>query len=254
MKQVDQMRRRAARYLAVEPVEIAPAKGVFSLSFDDFPATAWTEAGPVLAAHGVKATYYVCGGLCDGVNMGRDQYRVEHLQALHAAGHEVGCHTFGHTSALRMDAEALRLSLDANAAWVAERLDGHRMTTFAWPFGDATVGAKRMVRERFEMARGVRDGVNAGRADRALIRSIGLESRRLPGYDLEALAAETAEKRGWLTAYGHDVSDRPTDYGCTPADLDRMLGLAVAAGLEILPLGEAWSRIRPTRDDRHVRF
>lgn len=240
MKPIDQMRRRAARYLAVEAVEIAPEKGVFSLSFDDFPASAWTEAGPVMKAHGVTATYYVCGGLCDGVNMGRDQYRLEHLQALHAAGHEVGCHTFGHTSALRMDAEALRLSLDANAAWVARRLDGHRMATFAWPFGDATVSAKRVVRGRFAMARGVRGGINAGREDRALIKSIGLESRRLPGYDLEGLMAETAARRGWLNAYGHDVSDRPTDYGCTPDDLDRVLRLAKAAGLQIMPVGEAW--------------
>ena len=244
MKQIDQMRRRAARYLDIEAVEIAPAKGVFSLSFDDFPASAWIEAGPILAAHGVKATYYVCGGLADGVNMDRDQFQVPHLQALLAAGHEVGCHTFGHTSALRMDTEARRLSLDANAAWVAERLDGHRMTTFAWPFGDATVSAKRVVRSRFAMARGVRDGVNTGREDRALIKSIGLESRRLPGYDLEGLMAETAASKGWLTAYGHDVSDRPTDYGCTPADLDRVLRAAKAAGLEIAPVGAAWAAIR----------
>ena len=244
MKQIDQMRRRAARHLDVEAVEIAPARGVFSLSFDDFPASAWSEAGPVLAAHGVKATYYVCGGLAGGVNMDRDQYRVEQLQALHAAGHEVGCHTFGHTSALRMDREALRLSLDANAAWVAERLGGYRMTTFAWPFGDAALGAKRAVRARFDLARGVRDGINAGREDRALIKSIGLERRRLPGYDLESLMAEAAASRGWLTAYAHDVSDRPTDYGCTPDDLDRVLTAAKAAGLEVLPVGAAWGVVR----------
>lgn len=244
MKQIDQMRRRAARYLDVEAVTIAPPRGVFSLSFDDIPASAWTEAGPVLAQHGVRATYYVCGGLAGGVNIDRDQFRVEHLQALHAAGHEVGCHTFGHTSVLRMDADALRLSLDANAAWVAERLDGHRMTTFAWPFGDATLTAKRIVRTRFDLARGVRDGINAGREDRGLLKSIGLESRRLPHYDLEALMAETASSRGWLTVYGHDVSDRPTDYGCTPDDLDRLLRLAKAAGLDVLPVGEAWNRVR----------
>ena len=243
MKPIDQMRRRAARYLDVEAVTIAPPRGVFSLSFDDFPASAWTEAGPVMAAHGVRATYYVCGGLADGVNMDRDQFQVPHLQALYTAGHEVGCHTFGHTSVLRMDAEALRLSLDANAAWVADRLEGHRMTTFAWPFGDATVSAKRVVRQRFEMARGVRNGVNAGREDRSLIRSIGLESRRLPGYDLEGLMSEAADRRGWLTAYGHDVSDRPTDYGCTPDDLDRVLRLAKAAGLAIMPVGEAWGAV-----------
>ena len=243
MKQIDQMRRRAARYLDIEAVTIAPEHGVFSLSFDDIPASAWTEAGPILAEHAVKATYYVCGGLAGGVNMDRDQFQVSHLQALHAAGHEVGCHTYGHTSALRMDVEALQLSLDANAAWVAERLDGHRMTTFAWPFGDATLSAKRVVRQRFAMARGVQDGVNAGREDRALIKSIGLESRRLPAYDLEALMTETAASKGWLTAYGHDVSDRPTDYGCTPADLDRVLRAAKAAGLQIAPVGAAWSAV-----------
>ena len=63
MRAIDQMRRRAARYLDIDAVTIAPAKGVFSLSFDDFPETAWTEAGPILAEHGIQATYYVCGGL-----------------------------------------------------------------------------------------------------------------------------------------------------------------------------------------------
>lgn len=243
MTPFDPIRRRAARYLDIAAVTIAPAHGVFSLSFDDIPASAWTEAGPVLAEHGIKATYYVCGGLADGVNMDRDQFSVADLQALFAAGHEVGCHTFGHTSALRMSSEALRLSLDANAAWVAERLDGHRMTTFAWPFGDVTPGGKRVIRERFALGRGVRDGVNAGREDRALLKSIGLESRRLPGYDLEALMAEAASSKGWLTAYGHDVSDRPTDYGCTVDDLDRVLRLAKAAGLEVLPFGAAWAKM-----------
>lgn len=250
MQLIDQMRRRAARYLDIEAVEIAPARGVFSLSFDDFPETAWTEAGPILAAHGVTATYYVCGGLESRMNMERLQFCTAHLQALHAAGHEVGCHTFGHTSVLRMDAGALRLSLDANAAWVAERLDGHRMTSFAYPFGDCTVAAKRTIRRRFDLGRGVRDGVNAGAQDRGLIKAIGLESRRLPGYDLDALMAETAASRGWLTAYGHDVSDNPTPWGCTPEDLDRVLRAARAAGLEIQPIGQAWAAITRRAVDR----
>ncbi len=243
MKAIDQMRRRAARYLDIDAVTIAPATGVFSLSFDDIPETAWTEAGPILAEHGVLATYYVCGGLESGWNMDRPQFRTEHLQALHAAGHEVGCHTFGHTSVLRMDAEAMRLSLEANAAWVAARLDSYRMATFAYPFGDATLAAKRVIRSRFALGRGVRDGINAGREDRGLIKSIGLESRRLPHYDLEAMMAEAASSNGWLTAYGHDVSDRPTDYGCTPDDLDRVLRAAKGAGLEILPIGQAWAKL-----------
>lgn len=241
---LDKMRRRAGRYLDVRPAPIRPDRGVFSLSFDDIPASAWTEAGPILAEHGIKATYYVCGGLESGSNMDLPQFTTAHLQALCEAGHEVGCHTFSHANSLRMSASDYAADLDRNAAWVAERLDEHRMTTFAWPFGDVARGTKAVVADRFDLARGIRDGFNAGSADRANLQAIGLESRRLPGYDLEALMAETAERKGWLIAYGHDVMDTPTPYGCTPDDLDRVIRLANAAGLEIMPVGAAWARMQ----------
>jgi peptidoglycan/xylan/chitin deacetylase (PgdA/CDA1 family) len=241
---IDKMRRRAGRYLDVRSVPVKPERGVFSLSFDDIPVSAWTEAGPILAGHGVKATYYVAGGLSGGENLGLPQFTTGHLQDLFAAGHEVGCHTWGHTSALAVSAAEYAADLDRNAAWVAERLDGHRMSTFAWPYGDVSVGAKAVVAERFALGRGVRDGVNAVHADRANLQAIGLESRRLPGYDLEALMAETAGRNGWLVAYGHDVMDGPTPYGCTPDDLDRVIRLAKAAGLDVLPVGSAWARMR----------
>ena len=240
---LDKMRRRGGRYLGVRSAPVRPERGVLSLSFDDIPVSAWTEAGPILEEHDVTATYYVAGGLTGGQNLGLPQFTTDHLQALFGAGHEVGCHTFGHTSALAVSPADYAADLDRNAAWVAERLAGHVMTTFAWPYGDVSVGAKAVVAERFALARGVRDGVNAGSADRANLQAIGLESRRLPGYDLEALMAGTAARKGWLVAYGHDVMDRPTPYGCTPDDLDRVIRLAKAAGLEIMPVGQAWERM-----------
>ena len=121
---LDKMRRRAGRYLDVRPATVQPARGVLSLSFDDIPASAWTEAGPILAQHGVKATYYVCGGLSGGRNLDLPQFEVEHLQALREAGHEVGCHTYEHVSTLTLSPAELDASLARNAAWVAERLDG----------------------------------------------------------------------------------------------------------------------------------
>jgi peptidoglycan/xylan/chitin deacetylase (PgdA/CDA1 family) len=239
---IDKMRRRAGRYLDVRSTPVRPSRGIFSLSFDDIPVSAWTEAGPILAEHGIKATYYVCGGLSGGENMGLPQFEPEHLEALRDAGHEVGCHTFEHVSTLRIDAAELDASLARNAAWVSDVLDGYEMRTFAYPFGDCALGSKEVIDRRFLCGRGVRDGVNAGTADRNLLQAVGLESRRLPGYDLEGLMAETAANSGWLIAYGHDVMDGPTPYGCTPDDLDRIIRLAKAADLEILPVAAAWER------------
>ena len=120
------------------------------------------------------------------------------------------------------------------------RLDGYQMTTFAYPFGDCALGAKPIIDGRFLCGRGVRDGVNRARADRNLLQAVGLESRRLPGYDLEALVEDTAASKGWLIAYGHDVSDAPTPYGCRPEDIDRLIRLAKAADLDIQPVAAAW--------------
>lgn len=239
---IDKMRRRAGRYLDVRTVTISPPRGVLSLSFDDIPRSAWTEAGPILAEHGVKATYYICGGLSGGRNLDLPQFEVEDLQTLHDAGHEVGCHTYEHGSTLTLSPAQLDASLARNAAWVAERLDGYQMRTFAYPFGDCALGAKSVIDRRFLCGRGVRDGINGGRADRNLLQAIGLESRRLPGYDLETLVRETAEANGWLIAYGHDVGDSPTPYGCRPDDIDRLIRLAKTAGLDILPVAAAWEQ------------
>lgn len=242
-ERLDQFRRRAARYLGRDIVRVGGGRGVLSLSFDDFPKSAWELAGPILKDQGVHATYYVAGGLCDGTNIGKVQFSERDLQEAHAAGHEIGCHTFSHVSALRLDKAGLAAELDRNAAWVAERLDGHRMTHFAYPFGDVSVSAKAVTGARFKHARSVRDGVNHGPSDRNNLLAIGLETRRLPHYDLKALMAQTAETGGWLIAYGHDVEPDPTPYGCTEQDLVRVITLARQAGLDILPVGAAGQRM-----------
>lgn len=242
-ERIDQFRRRGARYLAQVPAAVRSARGVLSLSFDDFPQSAWEVAGPILKDHNIHATYFVCGGLCDGVNIGKAQFTEQDLQAVHAAGHEVECHTYSHQSVLRLSQDELRADLDRNAAWVAQRLNGHRMTHFAYPFGDVSITSKGVIGERFITGRSVRDGFNAGTTDRNNLQAIGLESRRLPHYDLEQIMADTARNQGWLIAYGHDVEGDPTPYGCTPQDLVRLIAMAKRAGLDILPIGAAAQQV-----------
>ena len=192
--------------------------------------------GLLSAGHSVKVFDDLSTGQATNLPAGIECINgtVADLSALTAAAED--CTHIYHLAAMASVAISLEDPLGCHAACATGTLNVLQAAR--------AVGAKRIVRERFAMARGVRDGINTGREDRALIKSIGLESRRLPGYDLEALMAETAQTKGWLTAYGHDVSDRPTDYGCTPDDLDRVLRLAKVAGLDILPVGEAWSAVR----------
>ncbi len=240
---LDQVRLRIAPLSRAAPIAVGSQRGMMSLSFDDFPISAWTEGGRVMADHGVHATYYVSGSLCGQVHDDMRQFEVAHLQAVAEAGHEIGCHTFDHISALKARAAEFHASIDRNAHWVAERLDGYAMETFAYPFGDWSIGTKRSVAKRFKCARGVLRGVNNGKVDRAGLVSIGLESKSLATFDMEAVAVKAAAQGAWLVLYGHDVGDRSSPYGCSPKQLERMILAAKAAGLDILPVKDALARI-----------
>ena len=59
-------RRKAAHWLPGRRVPLGLREGALSITFDDFPRTAWTQGGGVLAHHGVKATYYASGRFTGG--------------------------------------------------------------------------------------------------------------------------------------------------------------------------------------------
>jgi len=211
--------------------------GVLSVTFDDFPKSAWTQGGAVLADQGVLGTYYVSGGFRGGVSEGLRQFDDEDLEALVEAGHELGCHTFDHVSALKTPRREFAASLKRNADFVAERFPGYRMESFAFPFGDVSWGAdKAVAAQGYSSARGIIPQANTSPARPMLLAAVGLEQRKRGEYDFEALIADAARTRSWLILYTHDVSDSPGPFGCTPNDLDRVLAQATAAGLRIAPV------------------
>src|ERR1700709_1220766 len=69
---------------------------IASVTFDDFPRSAWTGGQPLLAKYGAKATYYVAGSF-SGRNIDGLEYFIDQdLIDLNRAGHEIGNHTFAH--------------------------------------------------------------------------------------------------------------------------------------------------------------
>lgn len=213
---------------------------MLSVCFDDFPRTAWTEGGRVLRDHAVHATYYVSGGLAGTVFDGQCMYEAGDLEAIHAEGHELGCHTFDHRSCLRRSVSDLLRSLDDNERYVRERVGDVRLVSFSYPYGEATFGAKRLAVGRFSSSRGIDEvGLNRGRLDLGQLKAVGLEASNRPISKVEPFVAQAAEQGAWLVVYTHDVQSSPSDCGCRPEELDRLLSTARTAGLDILPVKAA---------------
>jgi peptidoglycan/xylan/chitin deacetylase (PgdA/CDA1 family) len=212
-------------------------RGALSVAFDDFPKTAWEVGGPMLRELGVKATYYVSGALCGTRCDGQQAYEEDDLLSASEAGHEIGCHTYGHLRAASHATEDYLASIDRNAAFLAERVPGWGGQSFAYPYGSTPSRARRAVATRFRACRSTVFGLNRGRVDLSLLRAVGLERCRGRRVDVPRLIETAARERAWLIIYTHDVCERHSDYGCSPAELERTIRMALAAGLDVQPVG-----------------
>lgn len=226
-----------ARKLPVRPARLAPARALASISFDDFPKSAWTAGGPVLARHGIRGTYYTAGGFCGRTMDGTVFYDAADLKAVLAAGHEIGCHGYGHQPTPDLADAALIEDDRRNRAFLAPFIGA--ADSYAFPFGAVSVRTKRFYATRFASLRGVHPGVNQGRVDLGQLCAIPLEAHRQGSGDIAKTIAAAKAKGGWLVFYTHDISETPSEYGTTPEHLDQVLAQVKAAGIDFLPVRDA---------------
>jgi peptidoglycan/xylan/chitin deacetylase (PgdA/CDA1 family) len=229
----------AARTLKARPARLRGNKPVASISFDDFPKNAWTVAGPVMARHGVRGTYYTAGGFCGRTVDGTEFYDAGDLKALVAAGHELACHGFAHQPTPTLTTNELAADAERNREFLKPFLNGAAPVSYAFPFGRVSPRTKRFYAPRFASARGVHPGINAGRVDLAQLNTVSLEMRCWNQDEIEAAIQRALHDHGWLIFYTHDVSDDPTEYGSTPAMIDWALSRLAELRIPVLPVREA---------------
>lgn len=214
-----------------------------SVTFDDFPRTAFTVGGAILRNYGVRGTYYVAMGLMNTSNALGDLFRVEDLHSAVNDGHELASHTFSHQSSRKVSCAAFRE--DARKGWSAiQDMGGHVPTrNFAFPRGEVTLSAKLALGNEMASCRGIYGGVNGPHVNLNLLLANSLYG---DGHNFERVAQlirENQERKGWLIFYTHDVSPAPSRYGCSPKFLDLTVRMAVENGAKVLPVAEVMARL-----------
>lgn len=237
----DRLRRRwrgeMARRFAQAPAQVPLAGPTISFTFDDFLHSSATTGAAVLERHGARGTFYANGATLGGMGELGAVGDAALLRAVHAAGHEIGCHTHAHLDLFTVSAREAEADLDRNAACL-DALLGPARRSFAYPYGRAPLRAKRICARRFLGARWVAGGINGPSFDRALIAAQALETARDDQALLAALIAQVAREGGWLVFYAHDVAEAPGPFGVTPAGLDWCVAEARAAGCAIRTVAE----------------
>jgi peptidoglycan/xylan/chitin deacetylase (PgdA/CDA1 family) len=235
------LRRRAAAFFAQRPLRRNPERPIVSFSFDDAPASALETGAGLLEAAEARGTFYVCAGLFGAQGPMGAYADVGAVGRAAQAGHEIGCHTLTHLACGPADPRDIDADAGANRDRLAA-LCGVAPTTFAYPFGDLSLRAKRTLAPRYALLRSIRPGLMRRGADLNQAPAVGIEGP--DGEDFASLHIERAARtRAWLILYTHDVAEAPSPWGCTPQALSRLILEAKSLGCEILPVDKALAQV-----------
>jgi peptidoglycan/xylan/chitin deacetylase (PgdA/CDA1 family) len=135
------------------PGALAAGHSAVAISIDDGLADAAGEAAPVLLALGLPATLFVPSGFVGGTSRwlrepdaDRAMVSWSDLDELARAGFEIGSHGRAHLAADVNPLERVRRDAAESRVDLEDRL-GIPVTSFAYPFGYHTAGARRAIRE-----------------------------------------------------------------------------------------------------------
>jgi peptidoglycan/xylan/chitin deacetylase (PgdA/CDA1 family) len=234
-----QLQRWISQYAFREILPLRGEAGVISFSFDDAPKSACVLGRELLEQYDCHGTWYIAGGLTDQLEMGRPCHSVQDVQGLVSAGHHIGCHTFSHRPCDQLSSIEMANEITRNAAFLDAIGVPSSELHFSFPLGAFDLASKRMAAQRFVSTRTTSGGAHFGTADLHALRAEKLYQHLMMPARVASLAKEVAEKKGWLIFYTHDVTENPSEWGCTPELLKCAITTALAMGCKVLPVNQA---------------
>lgn len=243
----------ATRALFRRQLAVRTALPLISFTFDDFPRTAFLEAGSILRRYGVLGTYYASLGLMGKQSHLGPMFEAEDLKELIHLGHELGCHTFGHCHSWNTPPDVYERAILENQQALTEVLPGASFQTFAYPHSAPRLAVKKVAGRYFRCCRG--GGLKAGRyihrhaaggqtfnwgvTDLNYLSAVFLERSRDNPEAVKSLIDQNARARGWLIFATHDVCADPSPFGCTPDFFEQVVQWSLESGARILPVVKA---------------
>lgn len=221
-----------------KPFEVTLDQAIVSFTFDDVPLSALTSGLDILTKYGYPCTFYMAFDL---MNQEKTDLRANNellLQKIRNAGCEIACHTYSHLHFFRSNENEINSDLDNNQSFVRKLIPGYSLTNFSFPYGEQTARARRIIRKRFRTARSVYKGLNDGIIDLNCLKAVRLyESIHIN--KAKEMVDLAIDRKAWLIFYTHDVSDTPSENGCSPAYFEEIIKYCSGKNLKVLTIEQA---------------
>lgn len=238
--------RKTSSVLFRRRLDVRLDRPLISFTFDDFPQSALLTGGSILNRFGLAGTYYASLGLMGQQAPTGQIFVADDLPLLLERGHELGCHTFSHCHSWDTDTATFENAIEENRLALNRLIPSAEFRSFSYPISPPRPLTKLNTARHFLCCRGGGQVFNAGIADLNYLKSYFLEKSRNDIQPIKTVIDDNRRGRGWLIFSTHDVSDKPTPFGCTPEFLENVVRYAVSSGARILPVVKALAVLRPS--------
>lgn len=238
--------RRLIPFRAKRNLSIKLDRPIISLTFDDCPKSVIDNAIPAIEREGWQASLYMAMGLCGTTNHLGLHMSEDDVKAAYASGHEIAGHTFNHVDITTISTDKFKQEIDTNQSKLNE-LGLPRCETFAYPYGQTNVVAKKYMEKTFKGARGINGHVHRSSIDLNQINS----NRLYSGQDCKNIIRDISEldqNPGWMTIFTHDVRDNPSAFGCTPDEFEQVISSIKNSDARVMTVANAIDYLEKRHD------
>lgn len=213
------------------------AEAIVTFTFDDFPVSALDVGGALLRDYGWRGTYYMSMGLAGTHQTVGEIATADHVDRAVQDGHEVCNHSFDHLDYAGSTRRMIRQDFGRNQMALGDQATNN----FAFPKGRVSAAAKWSIGGLARSARGINQGINLEDTDLNCLHANPIYSCQGLEAPLDAIRLATREK-GWLIFYTHDLSETPSEFGCTPDDFRSVLDAVKQADLSVFRVQDVMQR------------
>ena len=236
---VPRISRGLGRFLPTRPRLVQSSQPMISFTFDDVPDSAFLNGARLLEEQGLRGTFYIAPGICGSHDTHWRVITRDQVAELSRRGHEIGCHTYGHVPVQSLSIAELGKD-DQRCRDALKLICGDvPLKSFAFPYGNVGFPAKWKMQSLYETCRGIRLGTNRGLVDFSMLCVRELYDSVLDPAGIDQLLDGLMRRGGWLVFYTHDVTDQPSQIGCTPKLLDYAIKAAISRGIACPPVSSA---------------
>ena len=238
-------KRFSSRNLGCRGATLRNSDPLISFTFDDFPRSALHCGGTTLETVGARGTYFTSLGLMGGTEATGTMFIEDDLMALLFRGHEIGCHTYDHYDAARTSTDLFEKSIIRNREALARFAPSASMQTLSYPIDVPRPRTKMVCGRHYAACRAGGQKINSGRVDLNSLQAFFLEQCSEDRSVVKNLIDKCVAVRGWLIFATHDIAEKPTRFGVTPAFFESVVAYAANSGARIATMREALTQAAP---------